>query len=378
MKIKNNLRKKLLFLVNVDWFFLSHRLPIAISAIEDGYDVFLLTKNTGKKEEISSFGIKFIDIPFERSGVNIFSEIKIISYIFYYYFKIKPNIVHHITLKPIIYGSIASKVLQIDLVVNAFSGLGYFFTNNRKSLLKSFFSNFLKFLNNRENTTHIFQNKDDLNELRKLGIINNKNKIFIIKGSGIDLNIYRESTIPLGDKLVIFFSSRMLWDKGVRELYEATQMLKKSYNHKISFLLAGMLDNNNKSGIPLDFLSNWHDGNYVNWIGYKDNILEFYNNSDIVVLPSYREGLPKSLIEASAVGRPIITTNAVGCKDCVIDGYNGFLISTHSSAELADALIKLIENRDLILLMGSNSRKIAENDYDINKVISKHLEIYKN
>jgi glycosyltransferase involved in cell wall biosynthesis len=343
------MRKKIIYLINVDWFFVSHRLPIAIASIENGYDVYLLTKFTNKKELLKSYGIKVIDIPFQRSSLNILNEILILFKILYHYLKIRPDIVHHITMKPIVYGSLAAKIVNIEIIVNAYSGLGYLFTNNRKSVSQFFIGKFLSFINNFKNVKLIFQNKDDVFSLTRLGILNKSKEYFIIKGSGVDLELYKETSPPLNKKIVILFPTRMLWDKGVRELFEATEILKNNYSDKINFILAGMIDDQNKSSVPEDFILNWESGEYIKWVGYNENIIDLYISSDIVVLPSYREGLPKSLIEASAIGRAIITTDAIGCRDCVVEGYNGIKIPVGSGVKLAEAIIKLIKNRNLII-----------------------------
>lgn len=373
---ENFMRKKIIFLVNIDWFFVSHRLPIAISAIENGYDVFLLTKVTNKKNILLKHGIKVYDISFERSSKNIFKEIVIFIKISFLYFKIKPDIVHHITMKPIIYGSIAASILRIKKSINAFSGLGYLFTDNRKSFLQKIIFLIINFTSRNKRNNFIFQNNDDLRFFKKNNIISSKSLCFIIKGSGVDLRLYKETPPPLKSKLKILYPSRLLWDKGVKELHEATLILKEQYFNKITFIIAGMIDKENNSSVPEEFILKWQDGEYVKFIGFKENIIDFYISSDIVVLPSYREGLPKALIEAAAIGRPIITTNAIGCKDCVDENYNGFKVPIGSGIRLAEAIGKLIENRNLIVEMGKNSRKKAESEFNINDVIEKHLLIY--
>ena len=168
----------------------------------------------------------------------------------------------------------------------------------------------------------------------------------------------------------------MLWDKGVKELKEASDLLREKYYDKAQFILAGLADEDNKAGVSAAFLNNWQDGKYVKWIGYQENMVAVYNDSHIVVLPSYREGMPKTLIEACAVGRAIVTTDAIGCKECVDEGINGFKVPVYAVKELAEALEKLINNTDLIVSMGNKSREKAENEFDVATVISKHLTIY--
>ena len=370
--------KRLLIVVNVDWFFLSHRLAIALRALSEGYDVFLLTTDTGFRETIENYGIKFYDISIKRSGTNLFKEIILFCNLYSTYKKIKPDIIHHITLKPIVYGTFISKFInRKSLVVNAISGLGFVFINSSKFILRNVLIFILRFSCNRNNLSFIFQNNDDYLELLNSKIISKKNNIFFIKGSGVDLAKYHYAKPNPGNKIRILFPSRMLWDKGVKELREATDILSSIYINKVVFILCGNIDNN-KSSVTKEYLNEWSDGDYVNWIGYQENMIDVFINSDIVVLPSYREGLPKALIEASAIGRPIITTNAIGCKDCVDNNINGILVNVKSGIELANALEKLIIDSTLRLKMGLESRKKAELEYDINHVINIHMSIYTN
>jgi glycosyltransferase involved in cell wall biosynthesis len=228
----------------------------------------------------------------------------------------------------------------------------------------------------RKNLIVIFQNENDQEELTDLGIIKSSNYIVRIKGSGVDLEKYHESPFPVFNRIKILFPSRMLWDKGVKELREASNILKEKYCNKVEFILSGLADEDNKAGVPSSYLKEWDDGNYVNWIGYQKNMFEIYKNSHIVVLPSYREGMPKALLEACAVGRAIVTTNAIGCKETVDEGINGFRVPAASSSDLANALEELINNHDLIKYMGSNSRAKAEKEFDVKNVVEKHIEIY--
>jgi glycosyltransferase involved in cell wall biosynthesis len=369
-------KKRLLFVVNVDWFFLSHRLIIAEEAIKNGFDVYLATENTGCQKEIESKGIKFINLKISRSGKNPFIEIRTIINLFKIYVNIKPNIVHHVTLKPVIYGSLIAKLLKIDSVVNAISGLGYIFINRKNTVTKFFMIQIMKFGFYNKRLSIIFQNNDDKIELEKHNIIKNFNSIHIIKGSGVNLNDYNCPEFPNFSKIKILFPTRMLWDKGVKELREATDILKNKYYSRIEFILSGMIDVENKAGVTIDYLKSWEDGSYVKWIGHNKNMIPIYQESHIVILPSYREGLPKSLIEACAIGRAIITTNAIGCKDCVDEGINGYKVSIGSSLELSEAVEKLINSKNDIVRMGKSSRQKALLEFSIENVVKKHLDIY--
>lgn len=370
------MKTKILFVTNVDWFFISHRLVIAEEAYRLGYDVFLAAEDTGRSQEIIDKGIKFINLPFSRSGTNPVQEIKTLLKFYKIYKDIKPDIVHHITLKPVIYGSITARFLKIKGVVNAVSGLGYNFTGDRMSLVSKIMLQMMRYGFNTNNISIIFQNKDDYSELKNLKVISNRNIVYWIKGSGVDLNIFKTNTFPGFDKIKILLPIRMLWDKGVRELYDASNLLKYKYNNSIQIILAGLADEDNKAGVSAHFLQSWENGEYVKWIGYQKDMYDVYNDCHIVILPSYREGMPKTLIEGCAMGRAIITTDAIGCRECVDDGVNGLIVPVKDSKSLAIAIELLVNDPEKIIQMGKASRIKAESEFDINFVIKKHLEIY--
>jgi len=367
---------KLLFVVNVDWFFISHRLCIAEQAVKEGWDVYVACEDTGRSQEIESKGITFINLPFSRSGTNPINEIKTLLNFYKIYNKIRPDMVHHITLKPVIYGSVVSKLLGIHGTVNAISGLGYNFTSDRQSIVQKCMIRLMKYGFNQENLGIIFQNKDDHKEIDKLGILSSFNNVFFIKGSGVNLEIFEHSLFPKAEVIKILLPIRMLWDKGVKEFRAVTDFLKKDYKGKVLFVLSGLADTENKAGVTESYLREWEEDGYVEWIGYQKDMVKIYQDSHIVVLPSYREGMPKSLIEACAIGRPIVTTDAIGCRECVDEGKNGFKVPVKSINELARAIEKLILDKKLREKMGVQSRLKAEKEFSQVMVISKHLEIY--
>ena len=217
--------KTLLFVVNVDWFFISHRLCIAQKAVKEGWRVVVATSNSGRSEEIIKAGIEFVDLPLSRSGTNPFKELKLLYKLYKIYIKINPTIVHHITLKPVIYGSIVAKWLKVKGVVNAISGLGYNFTLKNKGVVSGIIIRFMKFAFNKHEITFIFQNKDDFNELNSYNLFSKKANIKFIKGSGVDLNNFKYFPEQKRTKVVILFASRFLWSKGVHELKKAMDIL---------------------------------------------------------------------------------------------------------------------------------------------------------
>jgi len=367
----------LLMVANVDWFFISHRLCIAQQASKEGWKVFVACEDTGRKKEIEVDGITFIDFKFSRSGINPLREFKTLSQFYQLYKQVKPDVVHHITLKPVTYGSIIAKTLNIKGVLNAVSGLGYNFTGDRKGSVQRLMIRLMRYGFDRDKLTVIFQNEDDQRVFKNLRILSEQNTIARIKGSGVDLVKYERSPFPPFDRIKILLPIRMLWDKGVKELREASELLKDKYHDQLQIILSGLADEDNKAGVPASYLNDWQDGDYVVWIGYQKDMVKVYKDSHIVILPSYREGMPKTLIEACAIGRAIITTDAIGCRECVDEGSNGLKVPVYSVRELANAIEKLIVNPDLIENMGCQSRIKAEREFDVNAVIKKHLEIYK-
>ncbi len=369
---------KLFIVVNVDWFFLSHRLPIALAAKEAGYDVTIVTADTGRAEEIRSHGLKVIDLPFKRSGTNMKEELNTIRQLLRLYKRHKPDVLHHVTIKVALYGSIAARLCKIKGIVNAISGLGYNFTAGRKGMAQKILLTMMKFGFRGGNKHFIFQNEDDVQVFRSMRLVEDRD-VTLIKGSGVDLKEFNfvVKSIPPG-KIKVLLPARMLRDKGVMEFITAANLIRKELQGIAQFILAGDVDHENLAAIPEDELTSLTDGDYIKWIGYQKNVRQLLQESDLVVLPSYREGLPKSLIEAAAVGRPIITTDVPGCRECVIHDYNGFLVPAKDAEALAAAMRRLILSEELRKRMGAHSRTLAEQEFGVDKVVEKTLHIYRN
>ena len=365
---------KIVFVTNVDWFFISHRLPLALHAIKEGNKVYLLTADTGKKTEIESYGIKFINVPFVRSGSNPFHELKCVLILRKLYKQIKPDFIYQVTLKASLLGSLAAKLCGQKNVVNAISGLGYNFIDGRDGLLQKTIKLVIRLAYKSKNFSFIIQNPDDLAMIKRLNLVPEEN-VFLIKGSGIDLKEFYYKNPIENNKVRILFPARILIDKGVMEFLNAAKLIREKVNERAIFILAGSCDNNNLAVLKEEILLDYLEDGYIEWIGYQQKMFDVYVNSDIVVLPSYREGLPKSLIEACAVGRPIITTDVPGCRECVVDGYNGYLVPAKDIEKMSEYLLKLIGDSELRKELGLNSRKLAEREFSIDKVIEKTFSI---
>ena len=367
---------KLLMIVNEDRFFLSHRKDIAIAAQKEGWDVAIVCKDTGRRKEIEALGLKMIELPINPTGTNLLQEFKTFRFLYSLYRKDRQVIVHHVGLKNILWGGLAAKLTRVRAVVNAVSGLGVVFSEDSSSLMSKGILQLLRFSHHRNNIQVIFQNHEDEALFVQNHIIKPEQVVFI-KGSGVNLNEY-QYTPEQDDKIIkILFTARMVKEKGVNVLIDAAERLRKDYEGRVEFWLCGGLSNNPKA-IKQAELEKLCDGKYIKWFGYRDDVKQLLVQSHIMAFPSYyREGVPKSLIEACAIGRPIVTTNSIGCKDTVDDGVNGYLIPIKDSIALAGRIKQLIDNKELRETMGKASRKKAEKEFAIDDVIQKHLKIYE-
>lgn len=368
--------KKLFMVVNVDWFFLSHRKEIALAAQKAGWEVAIVTADTGRLKEIEALGLRTVDLPMSRSGMNILQELRTLHFLWELYRKERPDVVHHVGMKTILWGTLAARFARVRGVVNAISGLGGFFAEENKGLLARLMPKVLRFAHHRKNLLCIFQNDDDKGLYIKHGIISAGQARFI-KGSGVNLNDFRYTPEPEEGKLKVVLTARMIVEKGIFVLTEAAEKLRPKYGEAVEFQLIGGLDDH-PGAITEEQLQEVCDGQYIRWLGYRTDVKALLMQCHIVAFPSYyMEGLPKSLIEADAVGRPVITCNSVGCKEAVIDGYNGFLIPTRDVDALAEKLNRLLSDKMLRRQMGRNSREYAEKYFSIDSVVEKHLAIYK-
>lgn len=369
-------KKKILYVVDTDWFFISHRLSLALAAKDLGYKVIIVAKDTGKAYIIRESGLKFIDASLVRQSLNPLKELFIIRDLYQIYRKEKPDIVHHVTLKIILGGSVAARMAGVDAVVNAVTGLGYFFIDpGRKWIVDFLFSPLFRMIKKLPILHYIFQNADDRSLFISRGWANQETSI-LIKGSGVDLIEF--ACLPEPDTATIRVScgTRLLRDKGIFEFAEAAEILKSRYAERVECVLAGRIITENPTSISGEQIDQWVNKGILSYLGFESNIYTFLGKCHINVLPSYREGLPRSLIEACAVGRPIVTTDVPGCRDVVRNGINGFLVPARNAEKLADAIGVLIENKDLRLRMGEASRRKATEEFDLNKIIEETLQVY--
>ena len=366
---------KLLYFITEDWFFCSHFLGRAKAALHDGYEVVVVARESTHGKTIREQGLRFIPFPISRRGLNPFRELLTILRLISIYRRERPTVVHHIALKPIMYGTIAAFFSGCRKIVNAPVGLGFVFSSGswKARFLRPFTQVGLKVLLNPRGSRVIFENQDDVRTFVVARIVRPQDAI-LIRGAGVDTQEFSAVPEPEGSPVVILVA-RMLWDKGIGEYVEAAQILK-TRGRVVSMLLVGAPDDQNPASIPIKTLEEWNASGMVEWLGHRSDIPRLLAHSFIVCLPSYREGLPKSLLEGLAAGRPLVATDVPGCREAVQDGVNGFLIPAKDAQSLADALDKLILSSDLRQRMGKASRNLALTEFSSQRIEAETLAVY--
>ncbi|MGR2988248.1 glycosyltransferase family 4 protein [Vibrio vulnificus] len=370
--------RKILFVVNVDWFFVSHRLPIALKAIEQGNSVHLICTFTDKKKYLEKCGIICHDVNFSRSGSSLIKELKNIIKIRSLIKKVNAELVHSVTIKPVIYTGLAlQSMTRRPAFVAAISGLGYVFTANtvRAKLTKFLVLFMYKFALNSKRKIVIFQNTSDQDVLSNIINLNESDRT-LIKGSGADLSVYKSQPEPVGKRRVVSMACRLIKEKGVYQFVEAARIIK-SKRPDTDFWLIGSVDPDNPNSVSQKEVDDWVSEGIVSALGHRDDIPELFAQSHIVTMPSfYGEGVPKVLIEAAACGRTIVTTDNPGCRDAIIDKSTGLLVPVRDSGALARALLALLNDDETRVNMGIQAREFAVKEFDVNNVVTRHLEIY--
>ena len=373
-------RPKLLFVVNVDWFFLSHRLPIALKAMGQGYEVHIATALTDKLTLLQSHGLVVHPLSLHRSSTGLWETGKTFWQILRVFKLIKPDVVHLVTIKPVLLGGLAARLANVPAVVSAISGLGFVFVAKgikatiRRWLVGSLYGLAL----GHRNLRVIFQNPDDLSCLARFVHVPDR-KVTMIRGSGVDLTQYRVKPFPTGAPVVLL-ASRLLVDKGVREFVESAKILRQRgvLAQDARFVIVGKPDLPNPASLRPDELAQWTEEGVVELWGHRTDMPEVMEVAHVFVLPSYYgEGLPKVLIEAAACGRVVVTTDHPGCRDAIDSGVTGVLVPVRDAVALANAIQELLSDPVRCATMGQAGRDLAESAFDVRQVAAVHLQIYQ-
>ncbi|MFZ3013995.1 MAG: glycosyltransferase family 4 protein [Nitrospira sp.] len=365
---------RLLYLITEDWYFWSHRLDLARAAREAGYDVIVATRVTDHGERIRGEGFQLEPLEMVRRSRNPFHEVIAVAELVRLYRRVNPDVVHHVAMKPILYGSLAAWLTRVPSVINAFAGLGYAFMDERKRLLRWCVKTAFRAVLRLSHSVVLVQNQDDQDRLVAEGVVPTS-RTRIIAGSGIDVALYslkpQQSGIP-----VVILPARMLWDKGVGEFVEAARWLKQKGVHA-RFILVGRRDEHNPAAIPENCLQEWVQEGVVEWWGHREDMPAVYAAAMLVVLPSYREGLPKVLLEAAACGKAIVATDVPGCREIVRDRFNGLLVSPRDSTALTVAIEELLSDQALREVMGRRSRTRVLAEWSSPRITEQVLGLYR-
>jgi glycosyltransferase involved in cell wall biosynthesis len=365
---------RLLFVVNDAAFFVSHRLHLAIAARRAGYDVHVAVPRDDAATAIGEAGLALHDVPLTRAEISPFGELRSIVSLVRLYRRIRPDIVHHVTQKPVVYGSLAARMARVPAVVNALAGLGYVFMarGHAASAVRRLVRGLYRVVFRRDNVILIVQNADDRDLFIRLGIVP-ASRIALIRGSGVDVTTFVPAPAAGGTPIVLF-AARMLRDKGVVEFVEAARIVKgRSYPAR--FVLVGGIDEN-PSAIRQEQLEDWQREGVVEWWGHRTDMPDVLTAAEIVCLPSYREGLPKVLLEAMACARPIVTTDVPGCREVVVPGETGLLVPVRDAAALARGIMTLLDDEALRRAFGRNARERAVAEFGTEMIATQTLQVY--
>lgn len=360
---------RLIFLVTEDWYFVSHRLPLAVAAKKTGFDVTVITRCGDSCRQIEAAGIEVISFDMARRGLNPVGLVREVLGVASIYRQLKPDLVHHVALRPVVVGSLAARLAGVHGVVSAIAGLGYAFTGGRSGWLGFVLRGLLKAALARGMV--VVQNPDDFDAVVGLGV--ERERIHLIPGAGVDVERFSPRPEPDGQP-VVMLASRLLWDKGVGEFVAAARMLAG----RARFVLVGAPDPDNPASLSEAEVRRWVEEGVIEWWGARDNMPEVLGKAHIVCLPSfYREGLPKVLLEAMACGKPCIATDAPGCRDAIRHEDNGLLVPVRDAEVLASAIARLLEDPEVRARMGRRGRERSVTEFNQDIVFDATLAVYR-
>ncbi len=370
-------KRRLLFILNDAPFFVSHRLSLAAAARRAGFDVHVAVANDADAVAIiESAGIHHHDIPLKRGARGPLGELRLIFRLANIIRSLRPDLIHTVTMKPVLYGGSLARLMKVPAVVNAVTGLGYLFLieGTLARLQRGIIKRIYRFALGQPNGRAIFQNPDDLQLFLDEGLVAPDDSI-IIKGTGVDMNLFQFLPEPT-DEPIVMFPARVIGDKGIHQFVSAARTLK-SEGLSARFVIVGRTDPDNPTDVGESKIREWERDGLVEWWGFSNDMASTLPKAHIVCMPSYREGLPRVLIEAAASGRPIVTADVPGCREIVKHGENGFLVPVRDGAATAEAIARLLADDELRHQMAQRSREMAERDYAMDKFIAKTFAVYE-
>jgi glycosyltransferase involved in cell wall biosynthesis len=372
---------KIILFANTDWYLFNFRLSLARALRDGGWDVVLVSPPGEYGAALQDAGFRWQPLPMQRNSLNPFREFGLVLHLYRLFRKERPDVVHSFTIKSAVYGSLAARMARVSRRVNAVAGLGFVFTNDslKARLLKPVVRSLMRLTLNGPGAALILQNPDDVEMFETADIVN-ASRIHLIRGSGVNTSKFAQlSDVPKtgGRPLRVLLAARLLWDKGIGEYVEAARILRRS-GRKVEFLLAGEPDAGNPAAVPINTVNGWVADGTLEWLGQVSDMPSLLRSIDIMVLPSYREGLPKSMIEAAACGIALVTTDAPGCREVVsLSGVDGFRVPVKDGVSLANAIALLCDDEPLRKTVGNNARLRALNEFDEKIVIAQTMDVYE-
>lgn len=369
---------KIILFANTDWYLYNFRRSLAMELSSAGHDVLLISPAGEYGELLNSLGLRWVSLPMERRSLNPLREVKLILWLYRLLRKEQVDLIHNFTIKCAVYGSLAARLAGVSARINAVAGMGYIFTNNslKARLLRPVVRSLMRLALAGKHARLVLQNPDDVALFERIQLVDSA-QIRLIPGSGVDCRRFRPTVRKrVNESFRVVLAARLLWDKGIVEYVAAARQLRAT-ERKIDFLLAGNPDPGNPASVPEANVKEWVEEGLIEWLGHVDDMQTLFASVDAVVLPSYREGLPKTLIEAAACALPLITTDVPGCREVVTDKVNGLLVPARDAEALADAIACLQDDRKLATRLGLAAREKALQVFDERIVIERTVAVYQ-
>lgn len=375
----------LLYFVTEDWFFCSHFIERAGAARRAGHRVSVLTRVSHDAGRIRAAGLELVPLHLERHGINPLAELRLLWRVLRAYRRCRPDLVHQFALKPILHGTLAARLLRLTgqrlAVINAPVGMGFVFTSEQRLArwLRPLLNLGLRWLLNPPGSRVVFENGDDLDAAVREGLAR-RPAVELIRGAGVDVRRFTPragaGSRPGTGAPVVILVARLLWDKGVGEYVEAARLLHRA-GVRARLWLVGAPDAGNPAAVPVAQLRAWHNAGLIEWLGPRRDVATLLQRAQIACLPSYREGLPKALLEALACGLPVITTDVPGCRELVQPGVNGLLVAPRDASALAKVLAGLLQEPGLQQAFGRAARRLAAREFTTERVQRQTLALYQ-
>lgn len=367
---------KIVFFANTDWYLYNFRRSLALAAQAAGYEVLLLSPPGPYGERLRALGLRWDPVPMDRRSLNPLREARLLLYLVRLLRREQPALVHGFTIKCAVYGSLAARLAGVGARVNAVAGMGYVFTSGdlKARLLRMPVRALLRLALGGKGARLILQNPDDVKLFAAAGLVDAE-QVRLIPGSGVDCSRFVARDIQPVAVPRVLLAARLLWDKGLAEYVDAIRLLR-AQGRQIEFLLAGMPDPGNPASVSEATVTGWVEEGLLTWLGHVDDMPALFAGVDVVVLPSYREGLPKGLIEAAACALPLVTTDVPGCREVVSDGVDGLIVPPRDAAALAAAIARLCDDPALARRLGLAARSKALAAFDERIVIAHTLQVY--